>query len=201
MKEQFLIHKLYEIGAVKFGEFTLKSGTVSPIYIDLRHTISTPKLLVMIAELMHEKARSLKYDLVCGVPYTALPIATALSIQHTVPMVLCRKERKEYGTKKQIEGVFEPNMRCLLLEDVITSGQSIFQTIHPLEEVGLQVEDIIVLVDREQGGCASVEGKGYKVHPILTIGKIIDLLQKEDKITEEMHIAVKDFIRNHQVHE
>lgn len=200
MKKSFLASKLYELGAVKFGGFTLKSGVVSPVYIDLRLTISTPQLLVTIAELMHEKIKDKKYDLVCGVPYTALPIATAMSIQHSIPMLLCRKHQKEYGTKRQIEGVYEPNMRCLVLEDVITSGESIFETITPLMREDLTVEDIVVLVDREQGGKQYIESKGFNVHPVITLSQILDELLKENKINEETHITVKDFIRNHQTH-
>ncbi|PIS02199.1 MAG: orotate phosphoribosyltransferase [Chlamydiae bacterium CG10_big_fil_rev_8_21_14_0_10_42_34] len=194
-----LIHKLFEIGAVKFGEFKLKSGITSPIYIDLRLTISNPKLIVTISELMHEAIRGCKMDLICGVPYTALPFATAISIQHTIPMVLRRKEKKEYGTGKLIEGIYQPGQQCVIIEDVITSGQSIFETIVPLSKEGLVVEDIVVLVDREQGGRKYIESKGFKVHPICTITMIVDELLKEKKINEETAHSVQDFIRKNQV--
>jgi uridine monophosphate synthetase len=195
-----LIHKLFELGAVKFGQFKLKSGITSPIYIDLRLTISNPKLLVAIGEAMYEAVRHCKVDLICGVPYTALPFATAISIQHTIPMVLRRKEKKEYGTGKLIEGIFQSNQKCLIVEDVITSGQSIFETIVPLVQEGLVVEDIVVLVDREQGGKKYIESKGFKVHSICTITMIVDELLKEKKIGVEVATAVKDFIRNHQTY-
>lgn len=195
-----LIHKLFELGAVKFGTFTLKSGIVSPIYIDLRLTISNPKLLVMIAEALHEAARNCKYDLICGVPYTALPFATAISIQHSVPMVMRRKEKKEHGTGKLIEGIFQEDQRCLIIEDVITSGQSIFETIVPLEQAGLKVEDIAVLVDREQGGKPFIESKGFRVHPVCTITSIVDELLQEKKINQAMADSVREFIRDNQTH-
>ena len=200
MKELFLIHKLYEIGAIKFGEFKLKNGIVTPVYIDLRLTFSYPKLLVTLSELIHERVRDQKYGLVCGVPLTGLPIATVMSIQHSIPMLICRKERKEYGTQRQIEGVYEPSMRCLIVEDVITSGQSIFETINPLKEEKLVVEDIALVVDREQGGKEHLESKGFHVHPVISLSTILDELLKEKKITEEMHISVTEFIRNHQTH-
>jgi len=195
-----LIHKLFELGAVKFGQFTLKSGVVSPFYIDLRLTISNPKLLVGIAEAMYDKVRKNPIDLVCGVPYTALPFATAISIQHNIPMVLCRKEKKAYGTGKQVEGIFLPDQKCLLIEDVITSGQSIFETIVPLQEVGLAVTDIVVLVDREQGGKQFVESKGFRIHSICTITTIIQELLQEGKVNQEMADSVFAFIRRNQTY-
>lgn len=200
MKKQILIHKLFELGAVKFGQFTLKSGVISPFYIDLRLTISNPKLLAAIAECMHEKVRGQSYELVCGVPYTALPFATILSVQHNIPMVLKRKERKEYGTGKLLEGIFQPGQRCLVLEDVITSGQSIFETIIPLQSEGIVVEDIVVLVDREQGGRKMIENKGFRVHAICTITSIIEELLNEGKITKETVALVEQFISNHQTY-
>jgi uridine monophosphate synthetase len=198
MNVHTLIHKLHEIGAIKFGHFTLKSGVVSPVYIDLRLTVSYPKLLVAIAEMMYAAVHH-PYDLLCGVPYAALPFATAISIQHTIPMILKRKEKKEYGTGQLIEGVFHAGQRCLLIEDVITSGQSLFETIDPLVQEGLIVEDLVVLVDREQGGRKHLEKKGYRVHCICTIIQIIEELKKTKKITDEMAASVKEFIRLHQV--
>lgn len=200
MHVRSLIHKLFELGAVKFGEFKLKSGIHSPIYIDLRLTISNPKLLVTIAEAMHEKVRGCNVDLVCGVPYTALPFATAISIQHNIPMVMRRKEKKEYGTGNLIEGIFQKDQRCLVVEDVITSGQSIFETIVPLAQAGLIVEDIAVLVDREQGGRKFIESKGFRVHPICTISMIVEELLREQKINAEMAKSVEQFIKTHQVY-
>lgn len=198
MDIRFLIHKLFELGAVKFGSFTLKSGIVSPIYIDLRLTISNPKLLVMIAEAMHEKVRSYPVDLICGVPYTALPFATAISIQHSIPMILRRKEKKEHGTEKLIEGIFQKDQRCLIVEDVITSGQSIFETVVPLLKEGIIVEDIVVLVDREQGGKTFIESKGFRLHSVCTLSAIVQELLREQKINESIAASVKQFIQSHQ---
>jgi orotate phosphoribosyltransferase len=128
-----LIHQLYELGAIQFGTFTLKSGIVSPFYIDLRLTISSPPLLRAIAQALSKATQGISYDLLCGVPYTALPFATALSLQENIPMLLKRKEKKNYGTGKMVEGIFHTNQTCLVIEDIITSGQSILETVDTLQ--------------------------------------------------------------------
>lgn len=194
-----LIFKLYDIGAVKFGEFKLKSDIMSPIYIDLRVTISYPEVLALIAEVMWEKVNRLDFQLICGVPYTALPFATAISLKHNKPMVMRRKEAKDYGTKKIIEGVFQPGQKVLVVEDLITSGASVFETIAPLEHEGLKVTDIVALIDREQGGKKHIAEKGYNLHAALTITEMLAVLANEKKLDEAMVMKVKNFIHANQV--
>ncbi|HEX2583417.1 MAG TPA: orotate phosphoribosyltransferase [Chlamydiales bacterium] len=199
MHVESIILQLFEMGAIRFGEFTLKSGLISPIYIDLRITISNPKLLVAIAETLYDAVRARRFDLLCGVPYTALPFATAISIQHNIPLVLRRKEKKDYGTAKQIEGIFSPGQRCLLVEDVITSGQSILETVDSLAAVGLSVSDAVVLVDREQGGRKILSQKGIELHSICGISSIVHFLMREKKIDEPMADTVLKFIHSHPI--
>lgn len=173
-KVKDVIAALHAIGAVKFGEFKLKSGIISPVYIDLRLIISYPKLLNDISELLYKKVSSLSFQCLCGVPYTAIPIATAISITHNVPMVLRRKEPKAHGTGKMIEGVFEKGAKVLVVDDIVTSGISIFETINPLVDVGLVVQDVVVLIDREQGGRENIEGKGYRLHSLFTLKELLN---------------------------
>lgn len=194
-----LIIKLYEIGAVKFGEFKLKSGIMSPIYIDLRITVSYPKILKMVGEAMWEKVKNLNFDLICGVPYTALPIATAISLAHDKPMIMRRKEVKDYGTKKAIEGAFTAGQNCLVVEDLVTSGSSVFETIEPLRHEGLEVTDIVVLVDRQQGGKKHLSDKGFSLHSVCTISEMLTILGQENKLSREMIEKVNDFIQSNQV--
>jgi orotate phosphoribosyltransferase len=191
---QTLIHDLHELGALKFGTFTLKSGIASPFYIDLRLTVSFPKLLVKIADAVRGAVEGCSFDYVCGVPYTALPFATVFSLRQEVPMVLKRKEKKEHGTGKMCEGIFVKGKKCLVIEDVITSGQSILETIAALENEGLNVQDVAVLVDREQGGREFLEGKGIRVHPVLTIRQIASELSNKGKIDAAAAATIRAFL-------
>jgi len=190
---------LHEIGAIKFGEFTLKSGIKSPIYIDLRLLISYPKVLKLISQAMVEIAKDLEFDVVAGIPYTALPISTVISVDQDWPMVYARKEVKDYGTKKKIEGVFNEGDTALVIDDLITNGESKFETVEPFEASGLKIKDFIVLVDREQGGKRLLEGKGYNLHSVIGINELLDILKEEDKLDESNYETAKAFIAETQV--
>ena len=109
-----LIFALYDIGCIKIGDFTLASGMKSPIYIDLRPIVSHPSLMKMVAEALWAKISSLQAELLCGIPYNALPIATCMSLTKNVPMVMVRKELKQHGTKREVEGVFPERPKLCL---------------------------------------------------------------------------------------
>ncbi len=188
-----LITTLYQIGAVQFGEFKLKSGQMSKVYINLRKIISYPDLLRNVAKAMWEATQDCQFDLVCGVPYTALPIATCMSLDHHIPMIMRRKEKKEYGTKQMIEGEFKAGQRCLIIEDVITTGSSIIETAVELESAGLQVHDLVVLIDREQGGRENLIKK-YRVHTILTLSEILQILLKSKRLNASESTLVEQFL-------
>lgn len=193
MQHQALITALYQIGAIQFGEFKLKSGQTSSIYINLRKIISYPDLLRTIAKAMWEATRECHFELVCGVPYTALPIATCISLDHHIPMIMRRKEKKDYGTKQMIEGEYQPGQRCLIIEDVVTSGASIIETANELENVGLQVNDLVALIDREQGGRENLEKK-YQLHVILTLSNILNTLLNSTLLNTTERQLIEKFL-------
>lgn len=193
-----LVLALHDIGAFKFGEFKLKSGLISPIYIDIRLIVSFPKVLRMVSELMWDKVKHIKFDVICGVPYTALPIATAISTRFDVPMVMRRKEAKKYGTKKIIEGVFKQGDHCLVIEDLVTSGISVTETTNPLSDAGLSSSDVVVLVDREQGGRQNIKDRGLTLHSVISMSDILRISVAEGRITTQMADRVRAFVAANQ---
>ena len=134
---------------------------------------------------MWESVPNKNFDLLCGVPYTALPISSVMSVDHEVPMVIRRKEAKGYGTNKIIDGVYEPGQTVLVVEDLITSGASIMETIAPLLEVGLKPTEVVILLNREQGGKAKLEAAGYKVNQVMSVFELLDILESNGKINSE----------------
>lgn len=192
-REDFLL-KAYELGIIKFGSFTLKSGIKSPFYVDLRPLASSPQLLKTLSNNLLQLVDNTKLELICGVPYAALPMATTMSLESGIPLIIKRKENKGYGTKRMLEGVFHAGQNCLLVEDVITSGKSLVETIDEVEKEGLVVTDLVVVLDREQGGIERLEEKGYKVHTLFTINEVIDILFKYKRLDETEVGKIKDFL-------
>ncbi|XP_023675692.2 uridine 5'-monophosphate synthase [Paramormyrops kingsleyae] len=192
-----LIVKLYEIQAVKFGSFKLKSGINSPIYFDLRVIVSHPSLMNKVSNLLflHAKRAGLKFNTVCGVPYTALPLATIICSEHELPMLIRRKEMKDYGTKKLVEGTVRPGDLCLIIEDVVTSGGSVLETAEVLQKEGLMVTDAVVLMDRGQGGAKRLEKEGITLHSVLTLSKLLEVLHKAGRIDSDTVVSVRQFIK------
>jgi orotate phosphoribosyltransferase len=179
-----LILSLYQISAIKFGDFTLKSGNKSTIYLDLRQIISYPEILRTVAETIWQQVSSYSVDVICGVPYTALPIATCISLKQNLPMVMRRKEPKNYGTKQLIEGAFKTDQQCLIIEDIITTGSSILETAKDIEAAGLQVKHVGVLINREQGGKENLQQQHYHLHAAFTLKEVLNTLLASSVLPE-----------------
>lgn len=197
-KREFFL-ECYKHEIIKFGKFTLKSGIESPFYVDLRPLVSEPKILKTLGKFLLELVPNTDYNLICGVPYAALPIATAMSLESQIPLIIKRKEAKNYGTKKLIEGIFQKGQNCLLVEDVITSGKSLLETIPEIENEGVSVSDIVVVLDRQQGGKEFLESKGYRVHTLFNISEVCQVLREEGKLSNEEMERIKDFIAGNEV--
>uniref|UniRef100_A0A0K8TMZ9 Uridine 5'-monophosphate synthase n=1 Tax=Tabanus bromius TaxID=304241 RepID=A0A0K8TMZ9_TABBR len=196
-----LVMELFDINAFKFGDFKMKVGVNSPVYFDLRVIVSYPPLMDKITNLLVDfmNEKMIKCDHICGVPYTALPVATLMSIKQNLPMLVRRKEVKNYGTKKIIEGLYKAGDKCVIIEDVVTSGSSVLETVRDLRNEGIEVTDVIVVVDREQGGAKNIHEESVRMHSLLTLSYLLDTLKKGKRVTENTVIAVAKYIEGCQI--
>ena len=190
-----LADNLLEAGCIKFGEFTLKSGMKSPIYIDLRQIITYPKLLEQVAAAYLPVLSHLSFVRLAGLPYAAIPIATAISLAGNYPMIYPRKEVKAYGTKAEIEGEYHAGETVVIIDDLATTGGSKFEAIEKLTGAGLAVKDVVVLVDRQSGAKELLAEAGYAMHSVLTISQMLDHWEKTGKVEKEQIEATREFLR------
>ena len=171
--EADLAAALLEAGCVKFGAFTLKSGRISPIYLDLRRLASFPGTLQLVAAAYAPLFAPLQFDHLAAVPYAGMPIGTALSLRLNLSMIYPRREVKDHGTKASVEGAFEAGQTAVLIDDVATSGTSTLDGLAKLRAVGLQVRDVVVLIDRQQGAPAALEQAGCRLHAVTTLPALL----------------------------
>jgi uridine monophosphate synthetase len=179
-----LIVALHDAGCVRFGDFLLHSGWHSPVYLDLRVLVSRPDVLWQVARAYASLLAGLAFDRMAAIPYAALPIGTAVGLLCNRPLIYPRQEAKGYGTRRLVEGTWNAGETVAVLDDVITTGASKLEAIHPLEESGLVVRDIVVLIDREQGGGAALAAAGYRLHALLRMRQILDALARRGRITQ-----------------
>lgn len=196
MREEIegLANSLYDHGCVKFGTFELKSGMTSPIYIDLRLLVTHPKLLRRVAHTLAETAKDLSFDRIAAIPYAALPIGVAMALELERPLVYPRRETKEYGTRRTIEGAFEAGETVLLVDDLITRGGSKLEAIEILQAANLIVHDVLVLIDREQGGAQDLAEQGYRLHSVLRLTHLLETLKADERITDKQYTAVLTYL-------
>lgn len=186
---------LLSAGCIKFGEFTLKSGLKSPIYIDLRRIITYPKLLAEVGQAYLPLLATLQFSRLAGLPYAAIPIATAISLAGNYPMIYPRKEAKSYGTKAEIEGEYYAGETTVIIDDLATTGGSKFEAIEKLTGAGLVVKDVVVLIDRQSGAKESLEQAGYSMHTVLTITQLLDYWEGNGKVGKDKIVETRNFLK------
>jgi len=185
---------LIKTDAIKFGIFTLSSGRLSSYYIDLRMVPSFPSafrsLINIYTNLIKEEIGRDSFDLLAGIPTTGLIFTSVVAFKIKKPLVYVRKEKKEYGREKRVEGFFKPGSDTLILDDIITSGNSIINTAKVLREEGAKVNKALVLIDRLEGGKERLEGEGIKLYNLTDVLTITDRLYDLHLLTEEQRLAV-----------
>ncbi|MCW4023930.1 MAG: orotate phosphoribosyltransferase [Candidatus Bathyarchaeota archaeon] len=192
---------LYESGCVKFGAFKIKSGAISPYYIDMARLLSNPKQLCIIAEVAAKSIRQImaseQINKLASIELKGALIAPSIACKLDLPCVIVRKEDKAYGVTGRIAGadvVADDNL--LFFDDVVSEGLSKIEGVKPLTELGGKVKHLMVVVNREQGGKEKLEAAGFQVHALTKISQVVEALQESGKITSHQAQIVLSYIKN-----
>jgi uridine monophosphate synthetase len=186
--------KLHDLGCIRFGEFTLASGIQSPVYVDLRLLVSDPAVLAAAAQVYAGLMTGLETDRIAGVPYAALPIATAVSLETNLPLIYPRKESKNHGRGRTIEGEYRTGDQVTVIEDLVTSAGSLIRSVETMRAEGLAITDAVVLIDREQGGHRNLAAAGVNLHAAFTFSQLLDVLYEAGRIDASEYDSVKCYL-------
>jgi orotate phosphoribosyltransferase len=189
---------LIKNNAIKFGDYILASGKKSPYYIDLRQTISSPITMDWIGNsltriIVNEIGRE-KIDKILGVPTAGVPFATVVSQKLGIPLIYYRQARKEHGVRKKIEGILERNDRVLIIDDLITTGESVIESAEVVRDQGGVVNELVVLLDREQGGRDRLRSSRVEPHVLFKISDAMEWLHNVGLIEDNIFQTVKEYI-------
>ena len=162
--------------AVKVGEFKLSSGGTSNFYVDGKQITCHPEGATLMAKIILEKIKGLKAEYIGGMTIGADPMSAAVTVMSQaagtpIPSFIIRKQQKEHGLKKEIEGIVAPNSNVVVVDDVITKGTATLGAIAAVEKIGCKVVKVICLVDRQEGGAEALEG--YDFDPIFKKEELI----------------------------
>lgn len=191
---------LVRSGCLKFGAFKLKSGIVSPYYMDLTWLLSSPRDFCCIVDIAAEEIRKImtsdNIDKLVSIELKGALLLSSIACRLNLPCLVIRKEEKRYGvTGRVVGGEVVKGEHFLFFDDVITDGKSKLDGIEPLERLGAHVEIVTVVVDREQGGRENLERLGYRLRPLTTISELVKHLFRSSHISKEQFDAVLDHVK------
>ena len=197
-----LAQTIYELGGIEFGSFTLGRSTVdSPVYINPKVLCSSPEALRAAARVMLEEIRSRQqlrrpqcgqFDLIAGVPLGGLNLATAMSLESGTPLIYVNPNP---SGGSRIEGRYLPGQNVLIVDDLVTSGGSVSETVLALRSVDLRVTDAAVLIDRERASDSRSAGAEVNLFSILHLRRILNYYMSRGWISEDNYQRSQNYLR------
>jgi uridine monophosphate synthetase len=189
-----LAQALIDAGCVRFGDFTLKSGIRSPLYLDLRLLASHPTVLRQAAAAYQVVLDGLVFDRLAAIPHAAMAIGTAIALASGKPMIYPRLEVKDYGRERGVEGEFESGETTVVIDDLATTGGSKFEAVERLRQAGLRVTDVVVLIDRQSGASEALEAQDLRLHSVFTLEQLLEMWEQSGGIRPDEARAVRQFL-------
>jgi len=189
---------LVDANVVKFGEFTLASGIVSPIYVDLRVLPSYPDAMETVSEEMAKVIKKLDPDIVAGAETAGIPLSTAISLKTKIPMIYVRKRPKRYGTEEMIEGILKKDQKVVLIYDMTTNAYSKLKFINGIKYSGGIVNDVLIVLDREQGGVEALSKENVKLHSLITLKELLSFMKDKKLINDDKYNEILDYLEKNK---
>ena len=201
-KTAHIASALFNSGALKFGTFKLKSGQISPFYIDLSCLLSSPKDFQCIVNAIANEVEGIlstrKIDKLASIELKGVLILPSVAAKLNLPCLVVRKEAKEYGVTGRIAGgEVKKGEHILFIDDVVTDGKSKLEGVKPLLQDGGKVDTILVVIDREQGGKQNLEKLGFQLHAVTKLSELVESLAAARKISEEQAKIILNYIKTH----
>jgi orotate phosphoribosyltransferase len=192
-----LTKMIIRTGALKFGVFELANGSISPYYIDLRLIPAEPSAFISAVNMLEESMARIgrdRLERIGGVPTAGVPYAAALAYKMRRPFIYVRKEAKMHGTQKLVEGLLLPGDRVVLVDDLVTTGQSLIDAARAIRLEGGLVEHAVVLIDRLEEGDQRLKESGVQLHALATIRDVIENMRELDAIEEDEYESILERI-------
>ena len=189
---------LTDANVVKFGRFTLASGLVSPIYVDLRILPSYPEAMQVVTEELVKVVKKLKPEVIAGAETAGIPLATAISLKTKLPMIYVRKKPKSYGRMEMIEGVLKKDAKTILVDDMATNAYSKIKFVDGIKQAGGVVSDVLIVLDREQGGVEALAEKNIKLHSLITLKEMLSYMKKNNMIDDDKYNEILIYLKQNK---
>ena len=193
-----IVKALTDANVVKFGEFTLASNLVSPIYVDLRVLPSYPNSMDIVTEKLVKVIKKLKPDVVAGAETAGIPLAMAISLKTKIPMIYVRKRPKSYGTQEMIEGILKKDAKVVLIDDMATNAFSKLKFVDGIKNSGGIVEDVVIVLDREQGGVEALAKENVKLHSLITLKELLNYMKENNMLDENKYKDILNYLEQNK---
>ena len=189
---------LVDANVVKFGEFTLVSGLKTPIYVNLRVLPSYPESMKSVTEELVKAVKKIKPDVVAGAETAGIPLSTAISLKTKIPMIYVRKRPKGYGMDKLIEGELKEGQKVVLVDDMATNAFSKLAFIDGIRQAGGIVNDVVIVLDREQGGADALAKENVKLHSLITLKELLQYMKDNNLIDEDKYNETMQYLEQNK---